>query len=246
MEDKLILGKIYDRNYLLEHSCITNVEGGVSGMIAYGVCAIVISRQSSERNEKDEFDTIYYTSNGHQRGGALFACWQKGDQPIRVFRSSKLSNAFRAVPPPEESKKVFYRYDGLYQVVSCCHIDANGHENNNPKVTPRNEVEYTFCLRRVVMSKNGKKDFCQAAPKNSADYLRRCRKAGTMPAADFDVSASKKSESVLVSPEAETNVAGSLGQGRKERRKKRIKRKVDIEERIPRKRKQAIKDHYDS
>ena len=89
-------GNVYHRKFLSEHHAIGNVQGGVSGTIDLGCCAIIVSRQDPRLGETDSFHKLAYTSSGHQRGGALFTSY-KLQNPVRVFRTSGLKSRFTVI-----------------------------------------------------------------------------------------------------------------------------------------------------
>ena len=168
-------GSVYGRTYLLENHAISNVQGGVSGTINRGCSAIIVSRQSKEKNESDDFGVLHYSSNGNQRGGSLFRSIGT-KQPVRVFRSSDLQNPYRACRGTENLKKM-YRYDGLYRVESCFFVDPKG---VMPECRPVGEIEYTFKLVRLEKEKIDGNTF------EEKQMMEEARNQGTMLAAGAD------------------------------------------------------------
>ena len=89
-------GNVYHRNVLLEHHAIGSVQGGVSGTIARGCSAIIVSRLDPHLGETDRFRKLTYTSSGRQHGGALFKSF-KLQNPVRVCRTSGLKSRFTVI-----------------------------------------------------------------------------------------------------------------------------------------------------
>lgn len=142
-------GKTYERTYILDKHAFSNVQGGVGGTKDRGCSSIVVSRLSAEQNEEDSFHVLHYTSNGKQRGGALFKSW-KTKNHVRVFRTSGLSSPYRVCRGGEiiNDKTQTYRYDGLYVVMDYFHVDEEG-QRTKPDVEPVGDIEYTFKLERL-------------------------------------------------------------------------------------------------
>ena len=166
-------GHTYGRTYLLDNHALSNVQGGVGGTKSHGCSSIVVSRLSAKQNEEDSFDTLHYTSNGKQRGGALFKSW-KTRNPVRVFRTSDLSNSYTVCRDGQiiADKTQSYRYDGLYEVTDCFLVDGKG-KRTAPVFGPVGDIEYTFRLERVSTKLGNSLD--------SAEFQQKARnELGTM------------------------------------------------------------------
>jgi len=165
-------GHVYERTFLLQNQGIVTAQGGVSGTTNYGCSAIVVSRQSKEHSEQDLFHTLYYSANGRQGGKSMFTSIRKKN-PVRVFRTSELDNDFYASKPDDTGKKKVYRYDGLYQIVSCTAVEKNGRiltPTTGPDLT-----EYTYKLERIS------KGSCRETNQLDAEELRKyALEMGTM------------------------------------------------------------------
>ena len=192
MENVLQEGEVFTREYLLDQYAISNQEGGVSGTMAYGCSAVVVSRQSADHFEIDKFSTLYYSSTGNQRGGSLFTSITKYNHPVRVFRSSVLNNAFAACKPRSEGEsgnfkkkpeRAVYRYDGLYHVESCFAVTKDG-KRYQPKEPPSKDTEYTFRLKRLptarIMATAGYQLAGFFNTYNSTDFLKFSLRRGTI------------------------------------------------------------------
>ena len=125
--------------YSREHLCATGghnqAQRGVSGSLERGAESVVVSRCSSKMREADGVSWLRYTSTRKQGAAALWRNLVTNGQPIRVFRSSKLANAW--APPLLNGKKepAQYRHDGLYDV-ACMWDDAVIDLSKEPSQAP--------------------------------------------------------------------------------------------------------------
>lgn len=116
-------GVVYSRLSLLKLNGHQLDRRGVSGNVDTGCDAIIVSRVSSELNERDTFTTLSYFSQPNQGSGSLFRSFQQG-LPVRVFRKGgpDAHSPFRPFTNVIGSQK--YRYDGIYKITAA--FDVNG------------------------------------------------------------------------------------------------------------------------
>ena len=125
--------------YSREHLCATGghnqAQRGVSGSLERGAESVVVSRCSSKMREADGVSWLRYTSTRKQGAAALWRNLVSNSQPIRVFRSSKLANAW--APPLLNGNKepAQYRYDGLYDI-ACMWDDEGNRSVKQPSQAP--------------------------------------------------------------------------------------------------------------
>jgi hypothetical protein len=126
----------------------------VSGNKNEGCNAIVVSGAHDQGGFGDDsFHELSYVANTRVGAGAILTSMQR-KIPIRVFRSSRLGNKYRAQP---NGKSPRYRYDGLYRLVGVSFDDGSGVEIKekpaylSPLITGR---LYKFRLERNKVGKD--------------------------------------------------------------------------------------------
>ena len=158
--------------YSREHLCATGghnqAQRGVSGSLERGAESVVVSRCSSKMREADGVSWLRYTSTRKQGAAALWRNLVTNGQPIRVFRSSKLANAW--APPLLNGKKepAQYRYDGLYDI-ACMWDDAGNRSVKEPSQAPPGsrkgkKRKAPPSMPRTVATRGVRPDSLQALP----------------------------------------------------------------------------------
>ena len=163
------------------------VQGGISGNIAIGASAIVVSRQSKGLMEGDNFQNLTYTSRSTQGGNAMCKSFCNGNV-IRVFRSSGLLNPFRTLQDHSEvqrGKTTMYRYDGLYRIEHVWETEhlQNGNERNDcptPTKPAKGAQLYTFFLKRVGTLPRIDETLDSCNKMNDEEFCTHSKDIGTM------------------------------------------------------------------
>ena len=124
-------------------------QKSVSGNLQRGCEAIIISGRRSDALGEDQFTSLCFVAE-HGIGGGALLLNLKQMLPVRVFRSSRKTNCFRA----EEFKKgqTSYRYDGIYRVKQVRYMDNGEWTHEDRSTVPERGVPnrvYHFDMERI-------------------------------------------------------------------------------------------------
>jgi len=169
-------GVTYSRVELTKMNAHRSQERGVSGNRDVGCDAIIVSGKGNGL-ASDNFFRIVYTAERRNGALALLKSCIEG-QPVRVFRSSLLDSAFKAMLHGGSSAR--YRYDGLYKVESTQYrcerqiFDLENPLDHLKSAFPGANI-YLFCLARV---EHGAGETTNKI--SSASFVRFCVEKGTL------------------------------------------------------------------
>ena len=127
--------RLYSRETMCFTGAHNQAQRGVGGSIDRGAESIVVSRCSERMREADGASWLRYTSTRRQGAGALWRNLKDNRQPVRVFRSSKLTNPWAPPLLNEKREPAQYRYDGLYDV-TCMWDDSGAQSLKEPQAGP--------------------------------------------------------------------------------------------------------------
>ena len=157
-------GHVYTRPMLYQMNAHYMQQRGVSGNITNGCDAIIVSGLREDKLGEDALFTLMYAVEKKKGGASVVTSFEK-KLPVRIFRSSGYNHPFRAHSPSGQTgkkTKTWYRYDGLYIVVSY----------EKPTVL---KGPYKFQLKRV---EQGEGVFLNDIP--NANFSTHCQALGTL------------------------------------------------------------------
>ena len=145
----LLLSLIVPCTFNLSVRPFSRLQSGVSGNAKDGCDAIVIGERYDKRCLiEDGINKLTYVAESYCGSLSLFQSALQ-NKPIRVFRSSKSHGIFKPISHMENmSNKVFYRYDGLYRIITNAEHYAEIGLNDCTKQR-RTSLSFYFRLQRL-------------------------------------------------------------------------------------------------
>jgi alkylated DNA repair dioxygenase AlkB len=157
-------GKLYTRNQLFNMGAHLMQQRGISGNMAEGSDAIIVSGLREDKLGHDNFTNLMYAAESVKGARSVVTSHRQG-LPIRIFRSATYRNPLRAL----QTKRgpCLYRYDGVYIVSLCIEPMEKKHQ------------PYMFYLHRASPG-----DPISDNMIDNEDYMKHCQDLDSI--LDFD------------------------------------------------------------